>query len=148
VLAVFGVSAGPARIEQSDRICAALQLLEHWQDIAEDRRSGRIYLPRDAMTSHGVPESALDQPAAGPALRRLVLAETDRAAQLLESGAPLVGTLRGWPRLAVAGYLAGGRATVDALRRCGGDVLTATPRPRRRDLLRHLGSALATGGRR
>ena len=35
--------------------------------------------------------------------------ETDRAARLLEAGAPLVGTLHGAARLAVAGYLAGGQ---------------------------------------
>jgi hypothetical protein len=61
-----------------------------------------------------------------------------RAAELLDSGAPLVGLLRGWARLAVAGYVAGGRAALDALRRADGDVLAGPPRPRRRDVLRHL----------
>jgi hypothetical protein len=64
--------------------------------------------------------------------------ETERAAALLGSGAPLVGMLRGWARLAVAGYVAGGWAAVDALRRCDGEVLAATPRTRKRDVLRHL----------
>jgi squalene synthase HpnC len=148
VLAVFGVPADPARIEQSDRICAALQLVEHWQDVAEDRRAGRIYLPQDAMAADGVAETDLDSATASPALRRLVLSETAAAVRLLDSGAALVGGLHGWPRLAVAGYVAGGRAAADALRRSGGNVLAATPRPRRRDLLRHLVTALATAGRR
>jgi phytoene/squalene synthetase len=116
--------------------------------VAEDRRAGRVYLPQDALAAAGVPESDLDAPSASPALRRLVLAETGSAAELLESGAGLVRGLRGWSRLAVAGYVAGGRATVDALRRAGGEVLAATPRPRRRDLLRHLAATLATGRRR
>ena len=63
---------------------------------------------------------------------------TTRANDLLESGAPLVATLRGWARLAVAGYLSGGRATVDALRRSDGDVMPAPPKPSRPDTLRHL----------
>ena len=148
VLALFGVPPDDERLAASDRVCAALQLLEHWQDVAEDRRAGRIYLPQDALAAFGVAETDLDAPTASTAVRRLVLAQTDSAAELLGSGAGLVRGLRGWARLAVAGYVAGGRATVDALRRARGEVLAATPRPRRRDLLRHLPATLTTGGRR
>ena len=132
----------------SDRVCAGLQLVEHWQDVAEDRRRGRIYLPQDAMAAAGVAEADLDAPTAGPALRRLVLAETAHAAGLLAAGPALVRRLHGWARWAVTGYVAGGRASVDALRRSGGDVLAATPRPRRRDLLRHAAALALPGGRR
>jgi phytoene/squalene synthetase len=57
--------------------------------------------------------------------------ETDRASRLLDQGAPLVGTLRGAARLAVAGYLAGGRAALAAIRRQHYDVLAGTPRGRK-----------------
>src|ERR1700735_1224064 len=40
VLHVFGAFS-PHRGELSDRICTALQLAEHWQDVAEDLRDGR-----------------------------------------------------------------------------------------------------------
>jgi squalene synthase HpnC len=143
VLALFGVPADEAVLAASDRVCTALQLLEHWQDVGEDRRRGRVYLPQDAMRAAGVGEADLDAAEAGPALRGLVLAQTELAAELLASGSWLVSRLHGWARLAVAGYVAGGRATADALRRSGGDVLAATPRPRRRDLLRHLVPTLA-----
>lgn len=147
VLGVFGVS-DPVAGELSDRVCTALQLVEHWQDVAEDRGKGRVYLPKEDLARYGVPASDLDAPTASPALRRLMEFETGRAAALLDSGAPLVGMLRGWARLAVAGYVAGGRAAVDALRRSGGDVLAATPRARRRDVLRHLPRLLVTRSRR
>src|SRR2546430_4125460 len=39
VLAVFGVRA-PGAEALSDRVCTALQLVEHWQDVAEDYRAG------------------------------------------------------------------------------------------------------------
>lgn len=145
VLGVFGVNAAsnPRLGELSDRVCAALQLVEHWQDVAEDRRAGRVYLPAEDLARFGVPETDLDAPTASPALRRLIGFHTDRAAELLESGAPLVDALHGWARLAVAGYLAGGRAAVDALRRVDGDVLSGAPRARRRDVARHLVALLA-----
>jgi phytoene/squalene synthetase len=52
--------------------------------------------------------------------------EVDRAQGLLDQGAPLVGTLRGAARLAVAGYLAGGRAALAAIRAQRYDVLSGT----------------------
>lgn len=43
----------PQNRAQSDAICTALQLTNHWQDIAVDARkgaNGRIYLPQDELT--------------------------------------------------------------------------------------------------
>jgi squalene synthase HpnC len=138
VLALVDVR-DPVAEQLSDRVCTALQLIEHWQDVAEDRRAGRVYLPQEDLAAFGVAESELDEPTASAALRKLMLFEIDRAADLLDTGAPLVWLLHGWARLAVSSFIAGGRATVDALRRTGGDVLTATARPRGADVLRHMG---------
>lgn len=136
VLGLFDAST-PERIALSDQVCTALQLLEHLQDVAEDRRAGRIYLPQLLLSEYGVRESDLDAATATPALRRLVLAETDRAEQLLRSGSPLVGRLRGWARLAVAGFVAGGLAAADGLRRTGGDVLARQATTSKADTARH-----------
>jgi squalene synthase HpnC len=143
VLGIFGAQQrargpDPVAVELSGRVCTALQLVEHWQDVAEDRRAGRIYLPADDLARYGVAETDLDAAPTPPAVRRLLAFETDRAAALLDSGAPLVGRLRGWARLAVAGYVAGGRAAIDALRRADFDVLTQAPKGRRRDVVRHV----------
>jgi squalene synthase HpnC len=144
VLCIFG-AATPERIELSDRICTALQLAEHWQDVAEDLARGRIYLPADDLARFGVTEADLAQPAAGPGIRDLMRFETDRARQLLDQGAPLVGTLRGAARLAVAGYLAGGRAALAAIRAQQYDVLSATARPRKPRMAVELAKAYARG---
>jgi squalene synthase HpnC len=110
VLYVFGV-ATPARIAQSNAVCTALQLLEHWQDVHEDYANGRIYLPAEDLERFGVAPGAFE----GDAYARLMKFEIVRARTLLDEGAPLVGTLRGRARLAVAGYVGGGRAGLDAL---------------------------------
>ncbi len=127
----------PVVVELSDRVCTALQLVEHCQDVAEDRRAGRVYLPAEDLAAYGVTEKDLDGVQTPEAVRRLLAFQTDRAAALLDSGAPLVRMLQGWARLAVAGYVAGGRAAVDALHRARWDVLAQTPRVRRRDVVRH-----------
>ena len=137
-----GDPTGADVVARSDRVCAALQLLEHWADIGEDRRAGRVYLPAEDRGAFGVGADELDARVASDALRRLVLHETAWASDLLADGPALVRALRGWPRLAVAGYIAGGRAAADAIARTGGDVLGRTARTARRDVARHLLGAL------
>jgi squalene synthase HpnC len=127
VLHVFGAATAD-RIALSDRICSALQLAEHWQDIAEDRAAGRIYLPAEDLARFEVAEAELDGRESGANLRGLMGFEVTRARALLDSGTPLLNRLRGRARIAVAGYVAGGRAALDAIDRAGCDVLAATPR--------------------
>jgi squalene synthase HpnC len=128
VLHIFG-AATPGREALSDQVCTALQLAEHWQDVAEDLRAGRIYLPQEDMDRFGCTERDLAAPHAGPKVRALIAFEERRARDLLDAGAPIVGTLRGAARTAVAGYVAGGRAALAAIAASGHDVLSATPRP-------------------
>jgi squalene synthase HpnC len=144
VLYIFGV-ATPRRIEFSDSICTALQLAEHWQDVAEDLAAGRIYLPGEDLERFGVTEADLAAPGASRNVKQLMIFETDRAERLLDSGAPLVHTLHGAARLAVAGYLAGGRAALAAIRDQDYDVLRGTPRPRKQRLAKELAKAYVTG---
>jgi squalene synthase HpnC len=128
VLHVFGAFSS-RRAELSDSICTGLQLAEHLQDVGEDMRAGRIYLPAEDLRAYGCTEADLLAGAAARPLRRLIEFEVGRARALIDAGAPLVGTLRGTARAAVAGYVAGGRAALAAIAAAGYDVLSATPRP-------------------
>jgi squalene synthase HpnC len=142
VLHVFG-AATPSRIALSDRICAGLQVIEHLQDVAEDRSRGRVYLPREDMAAFGCTDADLDAPAACPAVRALVAAEAGRARALLAEGAPLARELPLRPRIAVAGFVAGGRAALDGLERAGYDVLGAAPSVAAGRLIRGVPKAMA-----
>jgi 15-cis-phytoene synthase len=144
VLHVFG-SFSPQRAELSDSVCTALQLAEHWQDVAEDLRAGRIYLPAQDLDRFGCTEEDLAQASAPPQVRALIAFETGRAMALLDAGAPLIGTLPGAARAAVAGYVAGGRAALAAIAAADHDVLRATPRPRKPYLAAQLVRAYARG---
>jgi squalene synthase HpnC len=128
VLHIFG-AATAERIRLSDNICTSLQIIEHCQDVREDLANGRIYLPREDMERFGCSEADLAQAAAPGRVRELIGFEARRAARMLDEGAALVGTLRGAARLAVAGYVAGGRAALAAIAAGGYDVLRDTPRP-------------------
>ncbi|MBD0338918.1 MAG: squalene/phytoene synthase family protein, partial [Thermoleophilia bacterium] len=130
VLHVLG-AATPARVAWSDSICTGLQLAEHWQDVGEDRRAGRIYLPLEDLERFGVSEGF--EPV--EAFRELMRLEVERARELLHEGLPLVASLRGRPRLAVAGFAGGGFAALDAVERSDYDVLERSPRASRAERL-------------
>jgi squalene synthase HpnC len=128
VLGVFG-QATPARVALSNDICTALQLTEHCQDVAEDLVRGRVYLPAEDMARFGCTLADLSEPHAGAPLRETLAFECARARELFARGAPLIGELHGLrARLAVAAFVAGGRAALDAIEAAGYDVLAGAPR--------------------
>lgn len=142
VLHVFG-TASAERVALSDRVCAGLQVVEHLQDVGEDFVRGRVYMPREDMARFGCDEHELAARSVSPALRELLRFETERARALLVSGVPLARTLPPRPRFAVAGFVAGGRASLDALERADFEVLGQRPRATRRGFARRWLEAVA-----
>ena len=136
VLRVFDADT-PPRIAWSDDVCTALQIVEHLQDVGEDARRGRVYLPVEDQAAEGCTVEDLTSAVASSALRRTVAHESARARGLLDSAAPLLRALSGRPRLAIAGFAAGGLAALDAIAEVDFDVLGHRCRPRRRRLLVH-----------
>ncbi|HZU61053.1 MAG TPA: squalene synthase HpnC, partial [Solirubrobacteraceae bacterium] len=138
VLEVFA-AATPARLALSEQVCAGLQVVEHIQDVAEDYRRGRIYLPHVDMERFGCRETDLAGPTVTAELRALLAFESERARALLAAGPTLARSLDPRPRLAVACFVAGGRAALDGLARASYDVLNAPPpRGSRREFARAL----------
>jgi squalene synthase HpnC len=144
VLAVFG-AATPERERWSDAICTGLQLVEHWQDVGEDAAAGRIYLPLDDLDRFGVREDHLLERSSRPELRALMAFQAARARAWLRTGRPLLGALGGRARWAVAGFVAGGEAALDAMAAADFDVLAAPCRPSPARFGRRL-AGLVTGG--
>jgi len=79
----------------SDALCAALQIINHLQDCAKDRRDlDRVYLPLDCLARHGTSVEALDAPAASPALRAVIADLRQDAAQLLDKASAFSAAIR------------------------------------------------------
>jgi squalene synthase HpnC len=147
VLAVLEAST-PQRARLSDSICTGLQLVEHWQDVAEDLGRGRVYLPQEDLARFGVTAADLAAPAPSPAFRRLMAFEVERARSLLDRGAPLARDLGGRAGFAIAAFVAGGRSAIDAIVRARFDVLSRRPRPSALERTWALVRTLAGPGRR
>ncbi len=96
------------------------------------------------MTACGCTVADLAAEHSGTPLRAVLAFEVARARELLAQGAPLIDDLRGFrERLAVAAFVAGGRAALDAIERAGYDVLIGPPRAGSGRRLRALASTLA-----
>ena len=95
VLHVFG-AATPERVALSDHVCSALQVIEHCQDVAEDRARGRVYLPAEdlARARLRAPRD-LAAPALAAAAPRASRSRSRARARCSVAGAPLVAQLRG-----------------------------------------------------
>ncbi|MET7488139.1 squalene synthase HpnC [Streptomyces sp. NPDC005538] len=145
VLGVTGTET-PERVRLSDAICTALQIVEHIQDVTEDLGRDRIYLPAQDMKRFHVQEADLATPSAGASVRALVAYEAERARNLLNEGAPLVGSVHGRLKLLLAGFVAGGRAAIRAIAAAEYDVLPGPPKPGRFQLLREVGVTLRGEG--
>jgi squalene synthase HpnC len=126
VLGVLG-EATAARVALSDSICTALQLTEHLQDVAEDVALGRFYVPEEDLERFGASHADLTA-MTHPGVRAAIEFEVVRARSLLRAGEPLIDTLAGRERLAVAAFAAGGRAALDAIARARFDVRAGAPR--------------------
>ncbi|WP_406451669.1 squalene synthase HpnC [Streptomyces sp. NBC_01622] len=145
VLGVTGTET-PERVRLSDAICTALQIVEHLQDVTEDLGRDRIYLPAQDMKRFHVQEADLATPSAGASVRALVAYEAERARDLLNEGAPLVGSVHGRLKLLLAGFVAGGRAAIRAIVAAEYDVLPGPPKPGKIQLLREVGVTLRGEG--
>jgi hydroxysqualene synthase len=69
----------------NDALCAALQIINHLQDCAEDYRNlNRVYIPLDALAADHLTVEALGERGASPALRRCLRRLAERTGVLLQ----------------------------------------------------------------
>ena len=79
----------------SDALCAALQVINHLQDCAKDRRElNRVYLPEDTMAQFGATIDMLKEPKAPPALLKVISTLARRTEGLLAQSRPFAGQIR------------------------------------------------------
>ncbi len=137
VLELYGYR-NPAFFALSDKICTALQLANHWQDVADDYARGRIYIPFEDMKRHNVSENTIAGKDANQNFRALIREEVDYARSLFADGKDLISLVHGWLRLQLGLYFEGGMSALSAIERNNYDVLNHTSKLRKIDKLKVL----------
>jgi len=131
-LAVCG-STSEEQFALSDKICTALQLANHWQDVGDDFQRCRIYIPSEILREFNVGEEIIRDRRATPEFRRMTLYLVDRTRRMFDEGKLLLDLAPKSLRAQLYLYLGGGIAALKAIQARGGDVLTHRCRVRNRD---------------
>jgi 15-cis-phytoene synthase len=119
----LSAAAVTAAREPARQLGLAFQLTNFIRDVAEDLRRGRVYLPVADLEQFGVRRDDLAAPSAGPAVRRLVAFEIDRARAHYRAALPGLAVLPARSRRCVrlASTVYGG--ILDRIEQAGCDVL-------------------------
>jgi squalene synthase HpnC len=128
----------PSKLRLSDDICTALQLINHWQDVAIDWRKnahGRVYLPQDEMRRFGVSDADIGRGIPTPEWRALMAFQVGRARTMMNNGAPLAKMLSGRFSIELRLIVAGGLTILDKIDAVDGDVFNHRPTVSRLDWL-------------
>jgi phytoene synthase len=132
----------PENLRHSDAICSALQLINHWQDVALDWTKGRLYLPQEDLVHFGISEGQIAAGDTDQRWRAMMSFQVDRARTLMMQGAPLGRALPGRIGLQIRATVAGGLRVLDKIEAVGGDVFQRRPVLAATDWLRVFWSAI------
>jgi len=115
-------------LENSDRICSALQIINFWQDVRIDYETkDRVYLPQDDLRRFGVGEEHLRQHLCDAAFQDLMRFQVERARRLMIEGLPLLDELAGRLRLEIAITAQGGLRILEKLEQVQYDMFRHRP---------------------
>ena len=131
--------AGEKNLLMSDAICSALQLINHWQDIAIDwqkNAAGRVYLPQDELQRFGLSDADIAHKNCNEAWQKMLRFQCQRARNMLESGKPLGKILPGRMGAELRVIIAGGATILDKIDAVNGDVFLYRPKMNKWDWLR------------
>lgn len=142
VLRVFGQDT-EQNLADSDAICTALQLANHWQDLGRDlRERGRCYLPQAALRRCRVEPEALQAVSASYALRMALQEQVNIADAHFQRGEGLCRRLPGRLGLEIRLTVAGGRRILRKIREADYNTLLIRPKLGKGDALPLLWTAL------
>lgn len=128
VLLIFGIQ-DPDLHRLSDRICTALQLANHWQDLSIDLKRDILYIPEPMLDSYGVTLEELKTCRGNPSprVRSLLKELVARTRALFKEGSPLIFKVSGRLHLELKLTLAGGQWILDQIEGAQFDVFRRRP---------------------
>lgn len=144
ILLLFGYQ-DEEKLRQSDAICTALQLANHWQDVALDLQKDRVYLPSEDFARFGLEADSVLEKKLSPAFQNLMQFEITRARQLFAEGKPLCSAVSGRLGIELRIVWLGGSRILEGLEKNAYDVFTRRPVITKKDKLMMLLKALRKG---
>src|SRR6202045_2319556 len=132
------------RQKLSDYTCTALQLANFWQDVSRDLEIGRIYIPLDRATAHGLSVQDIVAKKFDARYVSLMKELIEYTRTLFEKGLPLARKVEGKLSVDLEMFSRGGLAVLDAIEAMGYDTLHRRPEGSKVKQVGLLGRALIT----
>ncbi|MBM32093.1 MAG: squalene synthase HpnC [Chloroflexi bacterium] len=111
-------------IKSSDKICTGLQLLNFCQDISEDLKKGRIYIPEEDMKYHKVKKTDFQKSIISPEIRNLIKFEIERTEKFFQEGLNIFLQLKRKDQFPISLFLKGGNKIVKEIKKKEFDTIT------------------------
>ncbi|WP_198265563.1 squalene synthase HpnC [sulfur-oxidizing endosymbiont of Gigantopelta aegis] len=142
ILLHLNTSATAENLKNSDAICTGLQLINFYQDIAQDIiENDRLYLPTKELEDHQISIDELRQQINNEHTHQLLTLQIQRAKTLYHSGAPLCTALKGRFAIEIRMIFFAGKLILHKLEQNTNNIYLR-PRLTRRDKLKILWQAL------
>jgi phytoene synthase len=126
ILLLFGYR-DEERHHWSDDICTALQLANHWQDVAVDLDKDRVYLPVADLSRFDLDVDDLKRRKSDERFRHLMKFEVDRAREMFARGKPLCTSVSGRLGLELRAVWLGGMRILELIEQNDCDVFAHRP---------------------
>jgi hydroxysqualene synthase len=126
ILLLFGYP-DEQRHRWSDDICTALQLANHWQDVAIDLDKDRVYLPDEDLARFGLAADDLTRSRSSGSFRRLMKFEVERTREMFARGKPLCTSVSGRLGIELRAVWLGGMRILERIEQNNYDVFAHRP---------------------
>jgi len=134
MLELFNVSDEKA-FNYSDRICTALQLTNFLQDVTEDHKKGRIYIPESELKEYSVSESDFKNSMFTANFREVVKFNLERIRIMFYEGRELIPYLSGLFKLEILWTIGGGEKILNKIEKNNFNVLNKRPKVNKLDFI-------------
>ncbi|HMS34434.1 MAG TPA: squalene synthase HpnC [Ignavibacteria bacterium] len=126
VLYVFGYNPVKDKkcFEYSDKVCTALQLTNFWQDVSEDLKIGRIYIPDNTMREFNYSEKMLFEKTENDDFRKIISHLSERTNTLFEEGKKITELVSGRLKYELKATIAGGLEILRKIEKINYNVLS------------------------
>src|SRR5271156_3678738 len=128
----------------SDCTCTALQLANFWQDVSRDLEKGRIYIPLEELSKHGLTEADITARQFDSRYVALMKSVISRTRELFDAGMPLAQRVDPGLRTDLELFSRGGIAILDAIESSGYNTLSHRPSLSKWTKLHLVGRALGS----
>ena len=130
VLNVFGYhkEENGEMFQLSDKICSALQLTNFWQDVSEDLKMKRVYVPTDNMAKHKYSIDELKSKSENDNFREMIKDLCQMTAELFKQGIRLPELTKGRLKFELRATINGGRLILKKISEMDYRVLSKRPK--------------------